>query len=192
MKVSLGAKPVLYPHPVLVIGTYDREGRPNVMTASWGGICSSSPPCITISVQRPRYTHGNLMERRAFTINIPSDSHVREADYCGMASGSDTDKFDATGLTPEKSALVDAPSVAEFPLVLECRLIHTLEVGSHTQFIGEIMDVKVDEAVLGEGGKPDIQKIRPFAYDSINRRYYGLGTMLETAFSAGRVFLEGR
>jgi flavin reductase (DIM6/NTAB) family NADH-FMN oxidoreductase RutF len=111
---------------------------------------------------------------------------MRQADFVGIASGRDTDKFAATGLTPVRSELVDAPFGAEFPLVLECRLLHTLEIGLHTQFVGEIVDVKADPAVLGDDGLPDILKIRPLVFDTGHRGYHGIGPLLGQAFSVGR------
>jgi flavin reductase (DIM6/NTAB) family NADH-FMN oxidoreductase RutF len=188
MKTSIGAKTLLYTHPDLIVGTYDREGKPNAMAAAWGGICCSSPPCVGVSLQKPRYSFSNIMEQKAFTISIPSEEYIAEADYFGIASGKSVDKFAATGLTPVRSDLVNAPYVGEFPVVLECRLVHTLELGVHTQFIGEILDVKVDEDVLDEDGKPDIKKIMPFIYDSATLSYYGIGEKLGSAFSLGRKY----
>ncbi|WP_214021529.1 flavin reductase family protein [Methanoculleus sp.] len=185
-KQSIGPRTLLYPHPDLIIGTYDSAGRPDVMAAAWGGICSSRPPAVAVSVQKARQTYANLIEQREFTISIPSADYVREADYFGIVSGRDTDKFAATNLTPVKGDLVNAPYVGEFPVALECRLLQTVEIGVHTQFIGEILDVKVDESVLGEDGKPDIEKIRPFAYDSMRQEYYGFGGVLAKAFSVGK------
>ncbi|MCM2465338.1 flavin reductase family protein [Methanoculleus oceani] len=189
-KRSIGPRTLLYPHPDLIIGTYGTDGRPDVMVAAWGGICSSSPPAVAVSVQKARQTYENLIERREFTISIPSADYVKEADYFGIVSGRDTDKFAATNLTPVKGDLVDAPYVGEFPVVLECRLLQTVEIGVHTQFIGEILDVKVDEGVFGEDGKPDIEKIRPFAYDSMRQEYYGFSGSLAKAFSAGKGFKQ--
>ncbi len=161
MKKSMGAKTLLYPTPVLVVGTYDREGKPNVMTASWGGICCSQPPCVAVSLRKATYTHRNIVERKAFTISVPSEAHIKQTDYFGLVSGKTADKFRRTGLTPARSALVDAPYVEEFPLVLECRLAHTFELGLHTQFVGEILDVKLEESVLADEGSADITKVRP-------------------------------
>jgi flavin reductase (DIM6/NTAB) family NADH-FMN oxidoreductase RutF len=186
MKQSLGARTLLYTHPVVVIGTYDEKGRPNAMTASWAGICCSSPPCVAVSLQRPRYSYGNIVERKAFTVNIPSESHLREADFFGMASGKDTDKFAATGLTPVKGTEVNAPYVGEFPVVLECRLAHSFELGLHTQFVGEILDVKVDESVIGPDGLPEMGRVRPFIYDSARQEYHAIGRLIGKAFSAGK------
>jgi len=186
MKKSLGAKTILYPTPVLVIGTYDKSGKPNVMTAAWGGICCSSPPCVAVSLRKATYTYGNIMEQKAFTINIPSENYIKEADYFGIVSGKKKDKFSATGLTPVKSDIVHAPYVKEFPFILECKLLHTFEIGLHTQFIGEIMDIKADEAVLGENGLPNIEKIKPFMFVPDSGTYYGIGEYLGKAFSIGK------
>ena len=186
MKTSLGPRTIIYPTPVLVVGTYDREGKPNVMTAAWGGICCSTPPCVEVSLRKVTYTHGNVTERKAFTLNIPSESHIREADYFGTVSGRDLDKFSVTGLTPVKAEFVDAPYIKEFPLILECALTHIIEIGLHTQFIGEVKDVKVDESVLTDKRVPDIEKIRPMLFTPESRTYYGIGQFLGKAFSIGK------
>jgi flavin reductase (DIM6/NTAB) family NADH-FMN oxidoreductase RutF len=107
-----------------------------------------------------------------------------------MASGRNVDKFAETGLTPVRSELVDAPYVAEFPLVIECRLLHTLEIGLHTEFVGEVLDVKADESVLDEQGAPDIARIQPLIYAPGNRAYFGVGEFVGQAFSIGRQIAE--
>ncbi|RQW80650.1 MAG: flavin reductase family protein [Methanothrix sp.] len=186
MKQSIGAKTLLYPTPVVVVGTYDSAGKPNVMTAAWAGICCSVPPCIGVSLRKATYTYGNIMERKAFTVSIPSENYAKQADYFGMVSGKDTDKFAATGLTPEKSNVVDAPFVKEFPLVLECKLLRFVEIGLHTEFIGEILDVKAEAAVFGDDGVPDIEKVKPIIFAPEGRKYLAVGRILGQAFSIGK------
>jgi len=185
MKKSIGAKTIVYPTPVFIVGTYDKNDKPNAMNVAWGGISCSSPPCVSISVREATYTHGNIVDKKAFSVNIPSQTYIKEADYFGIASGKNKDKFDATGLTPVKSELVDAPYIKEFPLTLECKLVNTTELGLHTHFTGEIMDVKVDENLL-DHGNPNIEQIKPFLYDPSSRSYYGIGEQLEKAFSVGK------
>jgi len=189
MKQSLGAKTLFFPTPVLMVGTYDQAGKPNLMTAAWGGICCSEPPCVTVSVRKARHSYDSIVERKAFTVGIASEAKMTEADYIGIASGRDADKFSVTGLTPVRSELVDAPYAAEFPLVLECRLLHTLEIGIHTQFIGEIIDVKADPDTLGDGGLPDILKVKPLVYDTAHKGYHSVGPLLGKAFSIGKKLL---
>ncbi len=184
MKKSIGAKTVVYPTPVFVVGTYDPKGKPNVMTAAWGGICCSVPPCLSIALREATYTYGNLMAQKAFTVSLPSEAYIKEADYFGIASGRNEDKFAATGLTPVRSEVVNAPYVKEFPFVLECQVIHHFKIGLHTQFIGEILDIKVEEEVLGEKG-PDINKIKPVLWAPDSRRYFGIGKFLGKAFALG-------
>src|SRR4030042_6314933 len=111
MKKSIGPRTLAFPTPVWVVGTYDVNGKPNAMTAAWVGICCSRPPCVAVSLRKATYSHGNIVQRKAFTVNVPSDKYVKETDYIGIASGRDANKFSATKLTPVRSDLVDAPYV---------------------------------------------------------------------------------
>jgi flavin reductase (DIM6/NTAB) family NADH-FMN oxidoreductase RutF len=188
MKKSLGAKVLAMPSPVWVVGTYGENGAPNIMTAAWAGICSSAPPCVTVSLQKTRASYENIMKRKAFTISIPSSKQAAEADYVGIVGGKTTDKFATAHLTAVKSELVDAPYVGEFPLILECRLLKTVEIGIHTQFIGEIVDIKADEDVLDEKGMPSLEKVSPFVFSAADRTYYQVGDQLGQAFSIGMKF----
>jgi flavin reductase (DIM6/NTAB) family NADH-FMN oxidoreductase RutF len=187
MKKSLGAKSLLYPTPIVVVGTYDNEGKANAMTVAWVGIVCSRPPCIGVSLRKATYTFGNIMEREAFTVSIPTENHVKEVDYLGIASGKMEDKFSIAGLTAIRSDIVDAPYVKEFPFILECQLVQTMELGLHTQFIGEIKNIKADESILNEKSLPDIGgRFRPLMYAPEIRKYYGMGSVLGDAFSMGK------
>ncbi|MDP2912249.1 MAG: flavin reductase family protein [Candidatus Omnitrophota bacterium] len=186
MKKSLGAKALVFTTPTWIIGTYDKSGKPNGATVAWGGIVCSKPPCVAISLRKATYSYGNIMDKKAYTVNVPSEKHVKEADYFGIVSGRNEDKFAKTKLTPVKSDLVDAPYIKEFPLVLECKVINIVEIGLHIRFIGEIMDVKCDEDMLGENGLPDIEKIKPILYDPEVCTYHGIGKCLGRAFFIGK------
>jgi len=185
LKKSLGAKPLALPSPVWVVGSYGTDGQPNIMVVAWGGICSTEPPCVAISLQKSRLTYTNIMECKAFTINIPSKQHLALTDYIGIVSGRNVDKFSATGLTPVRSGIVNAPYVQEFSLVLECKVLHTMELGLHTQFIGQIFDVKADEVVLGSNELPIAWQVSPLIASAPDRAYYALGEYLGQAYSAG-------
>ncbi|OGS22539.1 MAG: flavoredoxin [Elusimicrobia bacterium RIFOXYA2_FULL_39_19] len=186
MKKSIGAVTIVFPTPVFVVGTFDKSGKPNVMAAAWGGICCSKPPCVNISLREATYTHSSILEQKAFTISIPSEKYMKEADYFGIVSGKTNDKFTGSGLNYVKSDIVNAPYVKEFPFVLECALLQHLKIGLHTMFIGEIKDVKIDDDMLNSEGKPEIKKINPLIYDPATRKYYAIGENLGSAFSAGK------
>jgi len=186
MKKSLGARTIIYPTPVLIIGTYNSRERPNLAAVAWGGICCSNPPCIAISLRKTRHSYSNIMQKKAFTVNILSEDMVKKADYYGIVSGKNEDKFAKTNITPVKSGLVDAPYGKEFPFVMECRLFKSIELGAHTQFIGEILDVKAEESILDPDGQPDIEKLKPFFYDPATINYFGTGKKLGKAFSIGK------
>jgi flavin reductase (DIM6/NTAB) family NADH-FMN oxidoreductase RutF len=186
VKRSLGPRALLYPMPVVVVGSYDPAGKPNGMTAAWAGIVCSRPPCVAVAIRRSRHSHRSILERRAFTVNVAAEDRVREVDYFGLVSGADVDKFAVTGLTPVRADKVDAPGIEEFPLVLECRLLHDLDLGTHTLFVGEVLEARADEAVLGGGGLPDIARLKPLVYAPGQMAYFSVGPFLAPAFEVGK------
>ena len=119
MKKALGPVTLAYPMPAFLVAAYDEEGKANIMTAAWGGICCSNPPCIAVSLRPERWTHKAIVARRAFTVCVPSAAQAAMVDFAGMVSGARGDKFSATGLTAVRSTVVDAPYVDECPLVGE-------------------------------------------------------------------------
>ena len=186
MKKNLGPKLLVYPTPILVVSTYDKEGNANAMTVAWGGICCSSPHCVAISVRKATYTYDSLMEKKAFTINISSENYIKETDYFGMVSGKNEDKIAKAGLTPVKSEFVDAPYISEFPINIECKIIQVTELGLHTQFIGEVMNVKIDDTIQEKGNQPIIEQIKPLIFAPDSGDYYGIGEQIAKAFSIGK------
>jgi flavin reductase (DIM6/NTAB) family NADH-FMN oxidoreductase RutF len=190
MKKNIGAKEMVFPTPVFIVGTYCEDGKPNAMNVAWGGICSSTPPCIAISIRKQRCTYDNILKRKAFTINIPSEKYIKEADYFGLISGKKADKIKDSGLTPVKGEKVDAPYIKEFPINIECKVIDTNQIGEHIQIIGEILDVKVDQDYIKENGIVDMEAIKPLTYDPASSSYYSIGNYIDKAFSAGKFFYK--
>ena len=187
MKRILPPQTIILPSPVLIVGTYDSNGRPNIMNAAWGGIASSDPPCVSVSLREATLTYHNIKQTEAFTVNIPSEKYLKEADYVGLVSGKDCDKFKETRLTPEKSERVNAPIIKEFPYALECKLIKQIELGLHTMFIGEIVGMVADSEVLNSNQLPDIEKVHPMIFGSFgSMAYYGVGNKLGNSFSIGK------
>jgi flavin reductase (DIM6/NTAB) family NADH-FMN oxidoreductase RutF len=186
MLISLGPQAFLSPMPVMLVGTYDSEGKPNIMASAWGGLCSSQPPCLAVSVRRSTWTYHALTERQAFTVSLPAREQAGMADFIGLVSGKVEDKFAALGLTASAGEHVDAPYVAECPVVLELLLRHTLDLGSHTQFIGEIMDVKVKKDCLTPEGFPDPARVSALHYAPLVNEYYATGDFVARAFAVGK------
>ena len=186
-KIALKPATVLHPHPVLLVGTFGADGRPNLMNAAWGGICCSEPPCVAVSLREATLTYHNILHNQAFTVGIPSRKQVKIADYVGLVSGRDHDKFRDTGLTPTKSEKVNAPLAAELPFSLECQLLQHHRLGLHTIFIGQILGIQADEDVLGARGLPDIEKTQAILWGGFgNNHYFAVGEKLARAFSVGR------
>ena len=192
-KRSLGAYPLLYPEPVLLVSTYDADGKPNVMVAAWGGICSSDPLSLMVAIRPERWTHDPILDRKAFTVGIATENMIAAADFVGIASGRRYDKFAMAGFTAVKAEKVDAPYVAECPVILECSLSQSVRLGVHTVMIGSILDVKADEDCLDQAkGMPDIAKVAPLIFDSGTKGYYGIGKRVGEAFSAGKALLKDK
>jgi len=190
MKRSLGRKTLILPSPTWVIGTYDADGEANAMTAAWGGICCSKPPSVCVSLREATYTYRAIVDREAFTVNVPAARQVKQADYLGIASGRDADKLAVAGLTAMRAEHVDAPAIAEFPLNLECALTHTVKIGLHTLFVGKIRDVKADESILNEKGRPSIEKLNPPIFSAGEAAYYAVGAPLGPAFTIGKELID--
>ena len=188
MKKNIGAELGICPTPVVVAGTYDENGKPNMATLAWVGVCCSDPPCVQVSIRKNRCTYAAIVARKAFSVNVPSARHIVETDYAGVASGRDSDKFAVTKLTPVSCSIIDAPMIMEFPISMECRLTHTLSLGTHDLFVGEILACWVDEAVLGGNGKPDPQKIDPPVFTT-DGRYFGLGGFIAASHNVGKKLL---
>jgi flavin reductase (DIM6/NTAB) family NADH-FMN oxidoreductase RutF len=145
---------------------------------------------VAVSLRKATYSYSNIVERKAFTVSVPSVEQIGLADYCGLVSGRTVDKFSVCKLTPVHSELVDAPYPLELPMVLECRVLQVLEIGLHTQFVGEILDVKADESVLGPDGNPMIEKVQPLIFAPRERTYHGICGLQGKAFEVGRGLMK--
>ena len=186
MKQSLGAVIFAYPTPIFLIGTYDNNGHPNIAPVSWGGICCAKPPCVTVSLRKATQTFANLIARKVFTISIPSESQLKQVDACGMTSGRNINKFVHARFSQARSQVVYAPYIKECLAIVECKVRHSLELGLHTQFIGEVLDVKADKSVILADGLVDLLRIRPLIFGPDTCEYYGVGKMLGKAFATGK------
>ncbi len=187
MKRSIGDKKTpLYPAPAVVVAAYDDQGRPCGMTAAWAGVCASLPASIAVSIRKERYTYGAVKARGAFTVNVPNEALTTVTDYFGIFSGKDRDKFAQAGVTARRGSFVDAPVIEEFPISFECKVVAEVELGSHVQFVGQIMDCTVIEEALDEKNQIDPEVIRPLVFLPNSSTYYGLGEVVGRAFSSGR------
>ena len=184
MRKNFGVKPMVYPMPVFIIGTYDEAGVPNAMSAAWGGISEENE--ISICISEDHKTTYNLLKTGAFTVSMATADFVKECDYLGIVSGNDAqDKLRRCGLHTVKSELVNAPVILELPMTLECRL-KSYEP-ERCRLVGEIVNVSCDEEYLTDG-KIDPAKLKPITYDSANHTYRVVGDVVAKAYSAGLTF----
>ncbi|MBQ3078300.1 MAG: flavin reductase family protein [Clostridia bacterium] len=182
MRKNFGVKPLAYPLPVFIVGTYDENGVADAMNAAWGGISEENE--ISLCIDTAHRTYTNVIARKAFTVSMGVASQVAACDYVGIVSGNDVpDKVARAGLTAVKSEFVDAPVFLELPMAVECRLKSFDEEAC--RMVGEIVNVSADESVLGEDGKIDVRKLDPITFDAVSHAYLRLGEAVGKAFSAG-------
>lgn len=181
MRKNFGKKTWFYPLPVLIIGSYDENGKADAMNAAWGGIYDSDKVVLCLSENHK--TTQNIKKRGAFTVSFADTAHVVEADYVGLVSANEVeDKLERAGFHTTKSEFVDAPLIDELPMTLECKLIKVNEDGN---IIGEIVNVNADDSVLGEDGMIDATKLQAISYDPIHNTYVKMGEKVGNAFSDG-------
>ena len=187
MKKNFGVKNWLFPMPVLMIGTYNDDGSPNMMNAAWGGV--SYDDQLTICIDTAHKTWANIAKRRAFTVAFGTADTVEACDYLGIVSGNQVaDKVANSGFTAVRSEFVDAPVMSELPLVLECELISMTEANCNV--VGRIVNCAVEESVLTDG-KPDAGKMKPVCFDPCRHVYRLMGEAVAKAFSCGKTLKKG-
>lgn len=180
MKKDFGAKPFLFPQPVMIIGTYDENGKANAMNAAWGGIVGADEIILDLSAHK---TTDNILHSKAFTVSVADVEHLTACDYVGLVSANNEDrKMEKAGFTTEKSKYVNAPVISELPLVLECELIKVLD----GKILGRIKNVGAEEAILGADGMISLDQFSPITYDAVHHGYYRLGEKVGNAFNDGK------
>ena len=180
MRKNLGVKPYLYPQLVMIIGTYDKDGKPNAMNAAWGGMADYDKVVVCMSSHK---TTENIEITKEFTISIGDASHVVECDYVGIVSANqEVNKMEKSKFSTSKAEFVNAPIINELALCLECKLLKILE---EDLYLAQIVNVNADESILDENGKVSLEKFIPISYDPSTHGYYKVSGRVGNAFKDG-------
>ena len=184
-KVTMGPQTLIYPMPATLVGA-NVNNKPNFMAVAWCGIVNSEPPMISVAIRHNRYTLKGIMDKLTFSVNIPSVDLVKETDYCGIASGSKVNKVEVCQFKVFYGKLNDAPLIEQCPVNLECKVVHILDLGSHSLIVGRIEETHISENCLTDG-KPDVNKVEPFVYSRAvpTRQYQAFGEVIAKAHSVG-------
>ena len=170
---------MLYPLPAVMVSTADKAGNSNILTIAWTGTVCTNPPMAYISVRPERYSYHMIRESGEFVINLTTKKLARAADYCGVRSGKDVDKWKECHLTRgTATTLKYAPVIEESPVQIECRVKSIQELGSHHMFLAEVTAVQVDESYMDAKGKFDLNRTGLIAYS--HGEYLDLGKKLGT------------
>lgn len=169
---------MLYPLPVVMVSCGTEGIRPNIITVAWAGTICTNPPMVSISIRKERYSYDIIKESGEFVINLVNDRLVRAADWCGVRSGRDYDKFAKMKLTPVDGNTVSVPLIGESPVNIECRVRQVIELGSHDMFIADVTDVWAEDSYMDDNGKFLLNDTELVTYS--HGEYYGLGERLGT------------
>lgn len=167
---------MLYPIPAIMVSCAGVNYRPNIITLAWAGTICSNPAMVSISIRKERHSYQIIKESREFVINLVTEDLVKKADYCGVRSGRDVDKFKEMKLTPLTGKVVKAPMIGESPVSIECIVKDILPLGTHDMFIAEVVSVAVDKSLMDKKGKFHLNRSGLIVYS--HGEYYGLGNLL--------------
>ena len=163
---------LLAPVPPVLVTTGTLES-PNVCTVAWCGMLSTKPPKTYVALRPTRLSHGMAVQQGEFVINLPTAALMRAIDRCGVKSGREENKFETCGLTAEPASVVAAPTIAESPLSVECRIEQVIPLGSHDMLLAAIVAVDVDEALVDAAGRLRLARAGLACY--AHGEYFALG-----------------
>ena len=181
-KIKLGPQGLLFPMPAVLVGSRI-DGTDNFMTAAWCGVASHQPPALSVAIRESRFTMKGIEENKNFSINVPSSDLVKKVDFCGIYSGNRKDKSKIFQVY--YGVLKTAPLIEDCPVNLECKVMQSIHLGSHTLIIGEIIETYINDNCLTDG-KADAEKIDPLVYSTGTAQYRRLGEVIGRAFHIGK------
>ncbi len=186
-KKELRLHSVVSPTQTVIVSAYDEDGKAQACTLAFYMVSSHVPPCVTIAINatQKRKTLKGILATKAFVLGFPSVDQVKEADYLGVESGYNADKLNKIGYSTTPAKTVHAPVINELLLSIECEVVHTVTVGSHTQITGEVKNILADESILNEKDKVILEKLNPIIYDEEQFRYLSVGEKVADAFITG-------
>lgn len=169
--------------PVFLIETFNKHGKINISTSTFGEICAVNPPCFSISICKKQYCNKDIIERKTFTVNIPNTNMANKVDYARCYKYSDVNLVSHLDLATETAEHVDAPYFTKCSVVLELLCTHNIVLNSHTNFIAGVMDVKIKQDCLDKNNIPSLNHINPLFYVPLPHEYWNTGNLIARAFS---------
>ena len=180
-KKKMGAHPMIWPHPTVLVGT-DVDGKADFAAVAFAGVVAGNPPAVSIGLQHHRYSLKGIRQNLTFSVNVPSREMVRETDYCGLISGAKTDKVRDCNFKIFYGKTGGAPLIEQCPINLECEVVHIINMGSHAMVVGKVVEAHVSEDCLTDS-QPDMNKVKPFIF--VPSKYHAIGEAFADAFSVG-------
>lgn len=167
---------MLYPIPAVMVSCADNNHKPNIITIAWAGTVCSDPAMVSISIRKERYSYEIIKNSKEFVINLVTKDLVKQADYCGVRSGREVDKFKEMKLSTTTGKIVSAPLITESPINIECKVKKIIPLGTHDMFLAEVVSVAVDKKYMDRSGKFHLNKSGLIVYS--HGAYFGLGEFI--------------
>lgn len=177
-KISLKPGNMLYPVPAVMVSCRGKDGRDNILTIAWAGTVCSDPAMVSISVRPSRFSHALIAESGEFVINLVTEGLTRPADFCGVKSGRDLDKWESCRLHRCSVPGVTAPGIEESPVNIGCKVTEVRHLGSHDLFLAKVVSVQADASCLAPSGKLMLNASGLVCYS--HGEYRALGSRLGT------------
>lgn len=181
-KISIDTNAFVYPMPMVLVGAMV-DGKANFMAVGWVSRVNFKPPMIAVALG-PHHTNKGIEQNRAFSVNIPDCALIDKTDYCGLVTGSHTDKSGVFDVF-YGDKVPAAPLIAQCPLCMACTLVEQVRLPFNTLYIGKIEEVVAEQDCLTEG-RPDVQKLKPFTLTMPDNNYWAVGPNIGRAWSAGK------
>lgn len=181
MRKNFSANPYFFPLPVVIVGSYDENGKADAMNAAWAGLYDADQVILCLSAGHK--TTRNIVKSGAFTVSFGTLAQMKACDFVGLVSANNTqDKMEKSGFTTQKSDFVNAPVIRELPVALECRFLKQTEDGN---IVGQIVNISADESVLDSNGQISADLMQVLSFDPVERSYRVLGKTVGKAFAVG-------
>ncbi len=167
--------PMLPPVPAILLTVNGRPSDPDEISVVWTFVVNGNPPLVGISAAREHVARDLVALHGEFVLNVPTANIVQAFDTVDMNSSRVADKFSLSGLTRGRAASVDAPTVEECPIHVECSVFATHEVPPvRTLVLANVVATTADERVVDKAGRLRARAARFFGMTAGSGEFYTL------------------
>ena len=171
--------PMIPPVPAILLTVRGKPGDPDEISVVWTFVIEGQPPQIGISVADYHISGDLIKMHKEFVLNDPTADIITAFDTVDMNSSKVGDKYSLSGLTEGKAVKVNAPTVEEAPIQVECRIFNTINVPPHrTVFFADVVATTVHEGVCDKDGRLIVPNVSFFGMTAGSGEFYTMGKLV--------------